>query len=342
MVAWNGFWSRRYGGLPEPDEVHRVKTPEGHTFALSRFRAAEPEKKHPVILCHGLSGNHFLMDPYPAPSLARTLAGHGYDTWAIDLRHAGFSVEKHRGTARLAHWDFDSYLEQEMKTALESVHRQTGAPQVHWIGHSMGGMLLLCHLAQGNSSAIRSGVTIASALDFNGTATDFKQMLKIRVLISKMNSLPIQAASHTLIPFTGHFSNAIERFAYWQDNVHPEMARRIHACYYEKIPTALMLQLATIMEPGGFRNRDGSVRYADRLGEVKTPVLALAADRDRQCSANAAANTFEKLGSDRKEFILFGKEQGHGSHYGHMDLLIGKRADREVFPKILAWLDQTD
>jgi hypothetical protein len=35
-------------------------------------------------------------------------------------------------------------------------------------------------------------------------------------------------------------------------------------------------------------------------------------------------------------------EHGHGDHYGHFDLLMGRRAVEEVFPTIDAWLAEAD
>ena len=38
------------------------------------------------------------------------------------------------------------------------------------------------------------------------------------------------------------------------------------------------------------------------------------------------------------EVAPFGRVYGHSEEYGHIDLVAGRSADRETFPKMLAWL----
>ena len=47
-------------------------------------------------------------------------------------------------------------------------------------------------------------------------------------------------------------------------------------------------------------------------------------------------------GSKRRELRVFGKSHGHVDHYGHFDLLMGRRAKEEVFPHIDRFLDEHD
>jgi hypothetical protein len=46
--------------------------------------------------------------------------------------------------------------------------------------------------------------------------------------------------------------------------------------------------------------------------------------------------------SDAHRMIIFGKNLGQADHYGHFDLLLGKRVVDEVFPVIETWLVQHD
>ena len=45
----------------------------------------------------------------------------------------------------------------------------------------------------------------------------------------------------------------------------------------------LLHQLKSAFEPGGLRNRDGSVSYKDLLKDCEVPVMAIAGDRDLIC-----------------------------------------------------------
>jgi fermentation-respiration switch protein FrsA (DUF1100 family) len=109
------------------------------------------------------------------------------------------------------------------------------------------------------------------------------------------------------------------------------------------VSTAVLLQLSTAFTPGGLRSADGSRRYLDdlRLARVSTPVLALAGDRDEQCPLGASERTLAVL-RGRTKLAEYGVAQGHSSHYGHFDLIIGKRARVEVWPAMEAWLIEHD
>ncbi|MFO1520190.1 MAG: hypothetical protein U1F57_11120 [bacterium] len=39
---------------------------------------------------------------------------------------------------------------------------------------------------------------------------------------------------------------------------------------------------------------------------------------------------------------MFGRKHGHRTDYGHVDLIIGNHAPREVFPKIAEWLEENE
>jgi pimeloyl-ACP methyl ester carboxylesterase len=49
------------------------------------------------------------------------------------------------------------------------------------------------------------------------------------------------------------------------------------------IPMKLLLHLTTVFQPGGLRNRTGSVLYKEGLQKCQVPVLAIAGDRDMIC-----------------------------------------------------------
>jgi fermentation-respiration switch protein FrsA (DUF1100 family) len=129
----------------------------------------------------------------------------------------------------------------------------------------------------------------------------------------------------------------------WPGNVDPVLVRRLHATVFGTVSTAVLLQLSTAFTSGGLRSADGSRSYLDdlRAAEVSTPVLALAGDRDEQCPLGATERTLGALRS-RTRLAEFGIAHGHSSHYGHFDLIIGKRAPAEVWPAIEAWLIEHD
>jgi alpha-beta hydrolase superfamily lysophospholipase len=346
ISGWTWFVRAVYRIESGADEVHYARTDDGWRVALSRYRARGTPRRHPVLLCHGLASSHLNFDPSPDTSLARHLSLRGYETWALDLRGHGRSDRPGPGTGRRSRWTFDDYLLRDLPAAIGHVLSQTGRPALHWIGHSMGGLLLYARLARGGSTQVRSGVAIGSSLDYSRAVSDFRRGLRLRPLGRVLRVVPLGLASVWLAPFAGRIRNPLERFNWWPTNVDPRLVRRLLSCAYTNVPTSLLLQLATAFMDGGLRTQDGRSRYIEGLGSATTPVLAIAGDRDRQCSPEAARATVERLGSASGGIAgtlrVFGKEHGQADHYGHCDLVMGRRARHEVFPAIDEWLDGHD
>jgi hypothetical protein len=140
----------------------------------------------------------------------------------------------------------------------------------------------------------------------------------------------------------GRIETRFERFNVWPSNTDPELWRRIARRGFHPVSPPVMAQLSTAMTRGGLRSVDGSVAYIEGLAAATSPVLSLAGTRDPQCPPEAARGTLEAVGSARRELRVFGREHGHADEYGHFDLLMGRRAEREVYPHIERWLDESD
>jgi alpha-beta hydrolase superfamily lysophospholipase len=324
---------------PGADGVAHVSARDGFRIALHRYRPRGPRRAHAVVACHGLACNHVAFDPHPDASLARHLASRGYEVLVLDLRGSGASERASLRGPRRHSWCFDDYLSHDLPAAIE--HAAGDARAVHWIGHSMGGLLLYAHLARGGVG-IRSGVAIGSSLDYSASKSGFARLLPFRRLLEMAPVVPIGALARALAPLVGVVPTPFERFNVWTTNVDPALWRHISRRGFHAVPPALMAQLATAMLPGGLRSADGRTAYLDGLAHATAPVLALAGDRDAQCPPDASEGTLRACGSPRREHRTFGKAHGHADHYGHFDLLIGRRAKLEVWPVIDAWLDEHD
>ena len=99
------------------------------------------------------------------------------------------------------------------------------------------------------------------------------------------------------------------------------------------------------------RTVDRRRRYLQVMHRVRTPVLAIAGNKDLQCGEDAVLRTLEALGSARKRFVQVGSSSdatveasplSSSSSYGHMDLLLGAKAHVDVFPLVAAWLEEAD
>jgi pimeloyl-ACP methyl ester carboxylesterase len=345
-IIWNCLWRWLYPVRTGPDEIHFVTTEDNCRIAVSRFCPKNPNGRHPIILCHGTGVNALLFDIVPESSLARFLANAGWDVWALDLRGHGHSQKPNplwrlRGDDGYT-WDVDSHLKLDIPAAISLVLETTGAPQVHWLGLSKGANLIFAFLAVGDQKKIKSAIPVAGSLDFSGSGSDYEKLLRYRTLLNLVPRVPTKWFANLMVPFTGMFTNRLEKFLYWPGNITPLVAKTFHAHGFEDIAPGVLRQQATLFDPGGMRSRDDVTHYFDHLGKVETPILCITGDRDYQCPTSATKKSFDAVSSSTKEFVTFGKEQGHKEHYGHMDLIAGRHASVDVYPTILNWLDRTD
>lgn len=53
------------------------------------------------------------------------------------------------------------------------------------------------------------------------------------------------------------------------------------------MPAKVLLQLSSVFEKGGLRDRNGTFQYKDHLRQGNVPILALAGDQDLICPPEA-------------------------------------------------------
>jgi pimeloyl-ACP methyl ester carboxylesterase len=104
------------------------------------------------------------------------------------------------------------------------------------------------------------------------------------------------------------------------------------------VSRAKLRQLAGWATTGTFASADGSLDYRRNLRRIETPTLVVAGACDRLATPETVAAAFEGINTSAKRVLVLGTENGLGSDYGHVDMILGRRAPDEVFPVIGNWL----
>lgn len=76
------------------------------------------------------------------------------------------------------------------------------------------------------------------------------------------------------------------------------------------------------------------------LADVQVPVLAVSASGDHQDPTWACRKLFDQVGSAHKQFVCLGREQGFSDDFGHVEMLVSKAAQAEVWPLVVRWLEE--
>jgi predicted alpha/beta hydrolase len=313
-----------------------IPTRDRWALALYRYRQDAPGAPA-AILCSGYGCNRHFIDFDDRHSLARFLSRRGFDTWVVELRGRGKSHPL-PGCRAPDHWTFDDLAHIDVPTAIEYVRRTLGHGRIAWIGHSMGGMVLYAHLGMaGRGVAPAAAVTLGSPVVFPQVASELAHRIGSFLLT---------------LPFPGRVPQRLVLGALWHlvgrtravavgmnpDNVDHVLVGRVLRRAITNVSRAKLRQFAEWASTGSFSSADGSLDYRRNLRRVETPTLVVAGACDRLATPETVAQAFERIATHAKRFLVLGPQVGLGSAYGHVDMVLGRRAPDEVFPLIADWL----
>ncbi|XP_047312856.1 triacylglycerol lipase 2-like [Impatiens glandulifera] len=136
-----------------------VTTDDGYILSVQRIPQGRSggghrRKKPPVLLQHGLlaDGTTWVMNS-PEESLPMILADNGFDVWIVNTRGTAYS-RRHLflNTFQQKYWDWswDELAAHDFPTAINFVYNKTGHQKINYIGHSLGTLIALAALSEGN------------------------------------------------------------------------------------------------------------------------------------------------------------------------------------------------
>ncbi|MCA1829449.1 MAG: alpha/beta hydrolase [Myxococcales bacterium] len=318
-VAHVFFWSWVYRVRPQQDELRYARTKDGWDIALARRAPRGQKRTPPVLLCHGLAANRgnvdFGIDRY---SLSLYLAQSGFDCYALELRGHGASRRVEKDAPR--RWNFDTYLLQDIPAAIEAI----GADKVLWVGHSQGALLGLA-AAVAYPGKIAAVVAMAPPTHFHAQ-NELKRLLRFSFLATGRHRWLVRAVS----PIAGLFHPSWGQFALNTRNVDARVYRQLMCNVVEDISPGVLTQFLKWARTDVFVSEDGKVDYRGGLAGAKQPALFVAGERDLLAPPASVRAGFDLWGGE-KEYV-------EAKRYGHSDLIFGRDAPEEIFPKVRNFL----
>ncbi|MEW6778216.1 MAG: alpha/beta fold hydrolase [Bdellovibrionota bacterium] len=322
-------------------QTHFVRTRDGWRVALHNY--ARSTKKYPAFLCHGMGSNRNDLDFGVEKSLAKFLYRNGYDVWVIELRGAGDSSKPRPWNRYRYNWCFDDYVQHDLPAAVHYVLRKTGSQGIHWVGHSMGGMLAYPMLGTVDEGTIRTATTVGAPLmtdEKNASLAGFTAKVD---WLKYLPFIPQRTLLSLLQPFQGLLvEQALEKMngLLWNsENMDMDDMIELGKTAVEDLPVPLLRQMREWYLTSTFCSYYRRWNYASHLKNVKTPLHVITGAADGLCPPADCKLAYDIIGSKEKKFSIFGREAGHKVDYGHVDLILGRHASREVFPEILGWME---
>lgn len=297
---------------------------DGTPLAVERVTAGEPTRGA-VLLVHGLAQNRFTWR-VSGRSMTAFLANRGYEVLNLELRGHGRSRAAGSGNAE----DFREYL--------DDVRRVVGCLEdpPFAMGHSLGAAVLAASATQvplrglvhlGGVFAFARHHRVLRGLAALSLAAEPALMLTpVRASTGWVGELIGRAYSLTDLagyglPLAGWVPGSMER------SVLEERLGR----GFDWTSIEVWLQMARWARGEPFE-------WAEAFGALAMPLLVVAGDHDRLVPPEDARICFDASGSPDRTFLSLNRFD-HGAHFGHVDLILGKRAPELVWNPIADWMD---
>jgi predicted alpha/beta hydrolase len=261
-----------------------------------------PRGAQPVILVPGTFSNWSFWLGTRGTGFARLLARNGFEAIVLDLRGHGASQRPAPGQR----WTFDNWGRLDVPAAVRHVSAAGARPLL--VGHSAGGASILAALAAEQDV---HDVVIAAII----MATPLPWLQRWRL-----------AGAYLM------------RFA----------ARRLSTFPARLLGLGPEDELAGVMEQwmdwnirGQWIGDDGT-DYTAAFPRLRKPLLFIAgAGETRFAPPDAVEGLYDLVGSPRRLFVLAGRETGFSRDFGHVDIVVSREAQAEVWPMMLDWLRGT-
>jgi polyhydroxyalkanoate synthase subunit PhaC len=309
--------------------AHGVLYEEGST-RLIRFAGSRPPRAGAVaLLVPSLINRWYVLDLRDGASLAAALVDHGIDTFCLDW---GVSGDEDRDLG----WD---QVVDRVRRALRRVRHAAGvAPFV--MGYCLGATLSSIALALDPGLA-RGYVNFAGPIDFAhagmlGTLTHASHFDAAAMTeAGNLSGAMMQAGFWALRP-TNALSKWVGLASRADEPGYREEFEALETWNTHNVPfpgAAYTTYIRELYQENRLVKREHVVR-GERvdLSRIECPVLAIAADRDAICPADAAFAIAGHVGSDDVECLTVPG--------GHVGSVVGRTARTKLYPKIADWIAQ--
>ena len=295
---------------------------------LWRYRSDQVTTGTPVLIVMSLISRSYILDLYPGASFVAALRDAGLDVYLLDW---GIPDESDAGLG------LADYVDDLLPAAVGAVLEESGTDGLHVIGYCYGGILSLLLGAAHPDLPVRSLVTMATPVDFEGMGLLGRMFRDGRLepddLVDDTGNVPpevIRNAFRVLKPTSEFAQYAVLWEKLWDDRqmqAYQVMGQwtRDHIPF----PGRVFRETAEIMRDQALlhdRVRVGGRRVS--LRDVRWPVLNVVAAKDH-IVPSAAATPVADLVRSAETLEL---------PAGHVGLVMGKAAATTTMPAIAGWL----
>jgi polyhydroxyalkanoate synthase subunit PhaC len=297
---------------------------------LWRYRGDDVASGPPVLLVMSLISRSYILDLYPGASFVAALRDAGFDVYLLDW---GVPDERDAGLG------LADYVDDLLPAAVDAVLAESGQEGLHVIGYCYGGILSLLLGAAHPSLPVRSLVTMATPVDFDGMGLLGRMFREGRLdpddVVDDTGNVPpevIRNAFRVLKPTADVTQYAVLWEKLWDDR-QMQAYQVMGQWTRDHIPfpgRAFRETVELMRDQALVRDR---VRLAGQplsLRDVRWPLLNVVAAKDHIVPCDAATPVVDLVGSAEAETLELSA--------GHVALVMGRAAATTTMPAITGWL----
>lgn len=353
-------------------DVYHLTAKDGVPLVMTRYKCGN---KGPILFLHGLcvTSRIFSLDTIDK-SVVEFFCEHGYDMWVPDLRFS-VAIPSHRKPTHM-----NDSAEQDLPPAIDFILKETGSPDLQVYAHCIGSLTIHIALLGGHVErkkirslvASQSGFCMISTaanhakanvhLDNIATAFGFAGLNAYTDKNDHYREKLMSAIGKNLARSTLNHSNQCQSVVchritamfglMWEhrnlnDNTHDTLTEWFgfgHAEYYRHLAVTFRKGRLTDLKGNDVytpdfhaKNRLKSTRYRKALQNLDLPILYYVGSLNKGWDINATKQSYIRC-----------KEVNPHQHYewfevpeyGHLDCIMGKEAYKDVYPRILPFLDK--
>jgi polyhydroxyalkanoate synthase len=304
---------------------------------LYRYVRSEPTTHQtPIFLVLPLINRSYILDLRPGASFVEFLLGQGHDVFLIDW---GTPADEDQAL------DVTTLVTRYLPRATKAIQRASGAEQMTVLGYCIGGTLAACFAAL-HPEITRNLVLLTAPLDFSD-AGQFGRMtargiFPIQQITDTFPTVPAQLPDigtkllNPMASYVGTYRQLYEKLGVETFDVRGWQA--MYRWVNDSVPFAGAAFHQWIVE---FYQENRLARdelemegRPVRLSAIHCPVLNIAASRDQIAPRPTTSVVTKRVASeDASEILIEG---------GHVGIVVGRSASRDLWPKVGAWLDSHD
>ena len=213
------------------------------------------------------------------------------------------------------------------------------------MGHSLGGMVAYASLMSPDRRVVRGRRDARLARHDGRRARGDRPLGAVASPASlRAGADSVEAFACAGAPFAGILATnvlpTLIRDWFWHpDNFDIGIVRFMMSRGVEDLPRSLLIEFARWYEAKRMSDRYDLFSFGDHLERIEAPVFVIAGSRDRLTPPADLERLVARWARGDKSYFVAGHASGLDHEYSHVDLVLGRHAPDEIYPRVTEWLD---